>query len=258
MDKYKQLFTHESVDDEIDQLINNRFSLSSDPDTQLLRELHDIYKEDADSLKRVWERLEPYSRQQHTAQDSSLQTRQRLAVGSHIVPFNKRNSNHIKYPARQLFTVLAATIIGVFLISSMAWILASTYPTAPGAMRRIPGNFVLLTVHNDKSGQTNYITITGGNSDPKAPVFCQPVPPSNWIDVRSSPDVPVQIPTGQIIRLQYFHSPKCDPLSRFLSVDLPIPIEPAYNQCWFNPDNTNTPNWSGCVRPSQILPIHWY
>lgn len=120
-----------------------------------------------------------------------------------------------------------------------------------------PSNLVGLTVHNDKSGQTNYIMITRDESDPYAPAFCQSVPPLNWVDVESSPDVLAILRAGQIIWLKYFHSPKCDPSSNFMSVGLPIPAMPVENHCWFNPDNTNTPNWSGCVNPSQILPINW-
>jgi hypothetical protein len=58
MDQDKQSFAPESVDDDIDQLTNNSSSISSDPDMRLLHDLLHIYKEDADSLKRVWERLE--------------------------------------------------------------------------------------------------------------------------------------------------------------------------------------------------------
>ena len=57
MDKDKQPFAPESVDDDIDQLTTNS-SISLDQDMKLLYELLHIYKEDADSLKQVWERLE--------------------------------------------------------------------------------------------------------------------------------------------------------------------------------------------------------
>jgi hypothetical protein len=58
MDKDKQPFAPESVDDDIDQLATNNSSIFLDQDMKLLYELLHIYKEDVDSLKRVWERLE--------------------------------------------------------------------------------------------------------------------------------------------------------------------------------------------------------
>lgn len=254
MGKDKQLFTHESVDDDIDQLIKNSSSLSSDLDAQFVYELHNIYKEDADSLKRVWKRLERHSKLQQTFQEPNPQTSQRRATILHGVPF-KRNKRNLQYPARQLFTVLAATIIGIFLVSSLAWVLAFTHPTTPGATGDNLSNFVVLTVHNDTSGQKNYITLTGSKSNPNASAYCQPVPPLDWVDVESSPGIPAKTPFGQAIWLQYFHSPTCDASSNFMSVILHIPTKPVYNHCWFNPDNITTPNWSGCVNPSQTLPI---
>lgn len=268
MDKYNQLFTHDSVDDDIDSLINNRFFTFSDPDAQLVYGLRHIYKEDADSIKRVWNRLEQYSRQ-HTSQELLSQAHHRQEVGSHTVPF-RRGSSNAKYPANRLFSVLAAAIVGLFLISSLAWVLAMTSPATPAAPKQVPAiptitseslsHFVRLTVHNDKSNETNYFTITYKGNDGKTNehVVCQAIPPLSWIDVESSPGMPVQIPAGQTIWLRYFHSDKCNPTSMFMSVGLPIPAQPTYNQCWFNPDNTTTPNWSGCVRYSQILPIYWY
>jgi hypothetical protein len=120
-----------------------------------------------------------------------------------------------------------------------------------------PSDLVGLTVHNDKSGQTNYITLTrkGDNGDPKDHVFCQPIPPLDWVDVQSLSGIAMQAMPGQTMWLRYFHSPKCNPSSIFMSVNLPIPPSPVYNHCWFNPDNTNAPNWSGCVSPSQTLTI---
>ncbi len=269
MDKYKQTFTHESVDDQIEQLTNNCFSPSFDPDAQLVHELLHIYKEDADSLKRVWRRLEQYNRLQHSSQHLITQPQERHEESYQIVQL-KRSNNQKKYPANQFFTVLAATIVGFFLVSSLAWVLATTYPATPGAPKNVPalptitsGNLshsIRLAVHNDKSNETNYFTITykGTNNRTNKHVICQAIPPSSWTDVESSSGAPVEIPTGQTVWLRYFHSAKCNPSSMFLSVNLPIPAEPIYGQCWFNPDNITTPNWSGCVPVSQILPIHWY
>jgi hypothetical protein len=267
MDKNKQLFTYDSIDDDIDYLINNQLFISSNSDARLVDELRQIYKEDAQSLKRVWMRLEQTIRDQSAVQELSPKMGQGQKVSSHNIVNIRRNNRKAKYPTSRLFTVLAAALVGFFLVSSLAWILAMTYPATPGASRDItalppqetsnnPSQFVELTVHNDKSGQTNYITMTDGNNKPLIP--CQPVQPLNWADVLSWSDTPAKIPTGQIIRLQYFSSPKCDPPSRLLFVDLPIPIDPVHNHCWFNPDNTTTPNWSGCVEPSQILSINWH
>ncbi|HWS82879.1 MAG TPA: hypothetical protein VN207_01320 [Ktedonobacteraceae bacterium] len=57
MDKDKQPFAPESIDDDIDQLATNNSSIPLDQDMKLLYELLHIYKEDANSLKRVWEAL---------------------------------------------------------------------------------------------------------------------------------------------------------------------------------------------------------
>ena len=132
MDKDQQPFTAESVDEEIDQLTNNSSSIFPDLDTRFMHELLHVYKEDADSLKRVWERLERYS-MQHSSQDPYTDTAQKQTVGIyHILPF-KKSSSRAKYPASQLFSVLAATIIGICLVGSLTWVLAITHPAGPGA-----------------------------------------------------------------------------------------------------------------------------
>src|SRR5437879_2321061 len=97
MDKDKQPFTPESVDDEIYQLINSSSSISSK--ARLIHELCYTYKENANSLQRVWERLERYSMEQHTSQKHTSQKHtsqkpregilQRLPVGQHILPLKK-------------------------------------------------------------------------------------------------------------------------------------------------------------------------
>src|SRR3954453_10713339 len=117
MDKDRQPFTPESVDDEIDQLTNSSSSISSK--AQLIHELCHTYREHAASLQRVWERLERYSIEQQTSQKHTSQkpregTLQRQTVGQQILPLKKGSSN-AKYPASQLFTVLAASITGIFL-----------------------------------------------------------------------------------------------------------------------------------------------
>lgn len=149
MDKDQQPFTAESVDEEIDQLINNNSSIFPDLDTRFMHELRHVYEEDADSLKRVWERLERYSMQQHSSQEPSAETAQRQAAGYHILPFQK-SSSPAKYPASQLFTVLAATIIGIFLVGSLTWVLAITYPAGPGAAKRPSANADLYSPFSGK------------------------------------------------------------------------------------------------------------
>lgn len=106
-----------------------------------------------------------------------------------------------------------------------------------------------LTVHNDTSGQINYVRLTykGTDGNPKDHVLCQSVPALNWQDLN------IQAALGQTMWLRYFHSATCDPSSQFLSVALPVPSQTDVAGCWFNPDNTNSPNWSGCVNPSQTL-----
>ena len=136
MDKDQQPFTAESVDEEIDQLTNNSSSIFPDLDTRFMHELRHVYKEDADSLKRVWQRLERYSMQQQISQDSHTDTAQKQTMGIyHILPF-KKSSSRAKYPASQLFSVLAATIIGICLVGSLTWVLAITHPAGPGAAKQ--------------------------------------------------------------------------------------------------------------------------
>ncbi|HEX3641987.1 MAG TPA: hypothetical protein VHV10_11910 [Ktedonobacteraceae bacterium] len=135
MDKDKRPFTPESVDDEIYQLINSSSSISSK--ARLIHELCHTYKENANSLNRVWERIERYSMERQTSQDHTAQrprarTLQRQAVSQHILLPLKKGSSNAKHPASQPFTVLAASIIGVFLVGSLAWVLGIAHLAAPG------------------------------------------------------------------------------------------------------------------------------
>jgi hypothetical protein len=271
MARNKELFTPDSIDDDIDSLMDKNHSTYPDLNSQFLRELRSISKEDAASLKRVWERLEHYSRQQDALQEPSLQTPQGQEDDSHILPLQNWKQNKRRISTRPLFIVLAAVLTGLFLVSSLGWILAMRYPATPAAFRLVPPipsmtvsrnvshYFVILTIHNDTSNVTNYFTLTyiGIDGQTQQHISCQPISPSNWVDVLSQSGTPAQIPTGQNAQLQYFHSKNCNPSSMFLTVDLPIPAVPVYPHCWFNPDNTTTPNWSGCVDPSETLPIDW-
>ena len=292
MARNKELFTPDSIDDDIDSLIDESLSIFPDLNAQFIRELRSISQEDATSLKRVWDRLEHYSIQQDTPQEPILQNPQKQTDDCHIISFQSWRQSKPRNSARPLFTVLAAALVGFFLVGSLASILAMRYPATPAAPRQVIisklsaaapfttqapitimqvpptsnvssvsiSHFVTLTVHNDKSDQTNYFTLTYLGNDGKTiqHIACQPIPPLNWTDVQSPSGTPVQIPMGQTARLQYYHNAQCLPLDMFLAVDLPIPAIPVYPHCWFNPDNITTPNWSGCVKPSQTLPIDLY
>jgi hypothetical protein len=266
MARSKELFTPDSIDDDIDSLLDESHSIFPDLNSQFIRELRSISQEDAASLKQVWERLEHYSRLQYAFQEPSLQTPQRLVDNCHITPFQSWRQSKPRNSARPLFTVLAAALVGFFLVGSLASILAMRHPATPAAPRQVTissvssvslSHFVTLTIHNDKSDVNNYFTLTyiGADGQTKQHIVCQPIPPLNWIDVLSPSGTPVQILAGQTVWLRYFHSNQCNPSSMFLSVTLPIPAMPVNPHCWFNPDNTTTPNWSGCVNPSQTLPI---
>jgi hypothetical protein len=285
MARSKELFTPDSIDEDIEFLMDESHSIFPDLNAQFLRELRSISKEDAASLQLVWERLEDYCRQQDALQEPSFQTPQRQEDDFHIIPLQNWKQSKRRNLARPLFTVLAAALIGLFVVSSLSWILAMRYPATPAAPRQalttsmvsseylshlsadqhvvnlysVSHYFVMLTIHNDKSSVTNYFTLTytGIDGQTQQHVSCQSIPPSNWVDVLSQSGTPVQIPTGQNARLQYFHSKNCNPSSMFLTVDLPIPAVPVYPHCWFNPDNTTSPNWSGCVKPSTRLSIDW-
>ena len=89
MDRNKEQFTPDSIDDDIDTLMDESHSIFPDLNAQFIRELHSISQEDAASLKRVWERLEHYSIQQDALQEPSLQTSQRQADDCRIIPFQK-------------------------------------------------------------------------------------------------------------------------------------------------------------------------
>jgi hypothetical protein len=133
MARNDELFTPDSIDDDIDSLMAENHSLFPDLNAQFLRELRSISKEDAASLERVWERLEHYSKQQDTLQEPSLQTPQGQEDDFHILPLQSWRKNKRRISTRSLFTVLAAALTGLFLVSSLGWILAMRYPTTPAA-----------------------------------------------------------------------------------------------------------------------------
>jgi len=154
MDKNKEQFTPDSIDDDIDTLMDESHSIFPDLNAQFIRELHSISQEDAASLKRVWERLEHYSIQQDALQEPSLQTSQRQADDCRIIPFQSWRQSKPRKPARPLFTVLAAALTGLFLVGSLVSILAMRNTTTPAAPRNIvDGPFVqisLLPYFNNK------------------------------------------------------------------------------------------------------------
>jgi hypothetical protein len=134
MDRNNELFTPDSIDDDIDFLMDESHSIFPDLNAQFLHELRSISKDDAASLKRVWERLEHYSKQQDTLQEPSLQTPQRQG---HILPLQSWRKNKQRISTRSLFTVLAAALTGLFLVSSLGWILTMSYPATPAAPRTV-------------------------------------------------------------------------------------------------------------------------
>ncbi len=90
MDRSKELFTPDSIDDDIDFLLDESHFLFPDFNSQFIRELRSISQEDAASLNRVWERLEHYSKQQDAFQEPSFQIPQRQAADDcYIISFQK-------------------------------------------------------------------------------------------------------------------------------------------------------------------------
>jgi photosystem II stability/assembly factor-like uncharacterized protein len=71
---------------------------------------------------------------QHTAQKPRPQTQQRQTADYTTSPTQK-SRRRAKYPVNQLFTILAASIIGVFLVGSLAWTLMIRHAPAPGTTR---------------------------------------------------------------------------------------------------------------------------
>ena len=137
MDKNKELFSPDSIDDDIDFLLDESHSIFPDLNSQFICELRSISQEDAASLKRVWERLERYSRQQDAFQDSSLQTPQRQADDFYIIPLQSRRQSKPRNPAHPIFTVLAAALTGLFLVGSLVSILTMKDPVTPAAPRTV-------------------------------------------------------------------------------------------------------------------------
>jgi hypothetical protein len=133
MDKNNELFTPDSIDDDIEFLMDESHSIFPDLNAQFLRELRSISKDDAASLQLVWERLEDYCRQQDALQEPSFQTPQRQGDDFHIIPLQSWRQSKPRNSARSLFTVLAAALIGLFVVSSLGWILAMRYPATPAA-----------------------------------------------------------------------------------------------------------------------------
>jgi photosystem II stability/assembly factor-like uncharacterized protein len=131
MNKEQRLFTPEFVDHDIDQLINHSFPIPSDQDAQLVHELSQIYTDHANLLKRVQERLECHITQNlvyhHKYDLSSTQ------ATNHSIPPIQKNWRRATYPVHQRVTTLVATLISVFLVGSLAWMLAITHTATPRA-----------------------------------------------------------------------------------------------------------------------------
>ncbi len=137
MARNKELFTPNSIDDDIDSLIDESLSIFPDLNAQFIRELRSISQEDATSLKRVWDRLEHYSIQQDTPQEPILQNPQKQTDDCRIISFQSWRQSKPRNSARPLFTVLAAALMGFFLVGSLTSILAMRYPASPTALRQV-------------------------------------------------------------------------------------------------------------------------
>jgi hypothetical protein len=108
--------------------------------------------------------------------------------------------------------------------------------------------YVDVTVHSTNSSQTNYVLLRYQGTDGTTKFSaCQSVAAYQWQDLN------VQAALGQNMNLNYYTDGSCSMNSEFLAVTLPVPSQTDVAGCWFNPDNVNTPNWSGCVNSSQTL-----
>jgi hypothetical protein len=187
MARNKELFTPDSIDDDIDTLMDENHSLFPDLNVQFLHELRSISKDDAASLKRVWERLEHYSRQQNALQELSLQTPQGQEDDFYILPLQSWRQNKRRISTRSLFTVLAAALTGLFLVSSLGWILAIRYPATPAASRPALPTVPMAARVLDLSSHS--VSSASSSSKPE-PVVTPPVTPTASLLLTAAPTSP--------------------------------------------------------------------
>jgi len=122
---------------------------------------------------------------------------------------------------------------------------------AVGSRHAYAWDSVDLTVHADKSGQTNYVKLAYKGLDDQWTGTCQAVPALNWQDLH------IQAELGNDMWLGWYPTSSCETNgdSFIMAVSLPVPSH-TDSDCWFNPAApSGTPNWSGCVNPSQTLTL---
>src|SRR5690349_12072937 len=122
MDKHNEQFTPETVDEQVDDLLESKL-----PDEQIVQRLHHLYSEDALTLDHVWQRL---GLGKHTSFADALQQaeipQRRMTGRVRNIPY-KRNrrmfaehqDNSLKRQIGRSLVAIAAVIIATLVIGSM-------------------------------------------------------------------------------------------------------------------------------------------
>lgn len=122
MDKHNEQFTPETVDEQVDGLLQSKLPIPLE-DAQIVQSLHRLYSEDAVTLDHVWQRL---GLGKHTSFTDALQRAEQGRMTGQIrsIPY-ERNHRMFAEHQRQIghsFMVIAAVIIATLLIGSMLWL----------------------------------------------------------------------------------------------------------------------------------------
>lgn len=128
MDKHNEQFTPETVDEQIDDLLQSQ--LPTSPDAHIVQNLHRLYSEDAVTLDRVWQRLGLDEHTSFTQAIHQAETSQgRMTGQSRILPYERKrrmfvehNGNSPKLQIWRSIAVIAAVLIAVILVGSTLWV----------------------------------------------------------------------------------------------------------------------------------------
>ncbi|HZR41361.1 MAG TPA: PQQ-binding-like beta-propeller repeat protein [Ktedonobacteraceae bacterium] len=128
MDKHNEQFTPETVDEQIDDLLQSQ--LPTSPDAHIVQNLHRLYSEDAVTLGRVWQRLGLGEHTSFTQAIHQAETSQgRMTGQSRILPYERKrrmfvehNGNSPKLQIWRSIAVIAAVLIAAILVGSTLWV----------------------------------------------------------------------------------------------------------------------------------------
>jgi outer membrane protein assembly factor BamB len=129
MDKHNEQFTRETVDEQVDELLQSQ--LATSPDTQMVQDLSQLYKENPGSLEQVWHRLGLDAHMSFSDAVEQMDTSREQMISQVRMTRDKRkqsmlSSSHNSLPQRSpgpRFTVLVAVLVVALLVGSMLLVL---------------------------------------------------------------------------------------------------------------------------------------